>query len=300
MPARELIVRLPNWVGDVIMCLPALKLLHQQGIKLIVVGKPWIHDLLKDMPYEKHTFKDSASLNKIPSSQILLFTNSFSSALKARLAGKKSLGYANDGRRLLLKKSIPKPQNIHETLIFSHLAQQALVYFFGITPPQLTADDLKPELIIDTRTSLPYTKKPYIVLCPFAHGTTRDKKSKKWPQWQALATEIGHSNPIICPGPNEIAEAQTHFPNTKAIQDLSLHEYAIVLANAKLVIANDSGPMHIAAALNTPTIGLFGVSDPKRTGPKAAIILGTDKQWPNLEMVLAEAKPYLEGINSNL
>lgn len=300
MQARKLIVRLPNWVGDVIMCLPALKLIHQQGIKLILIGKPWIHDLLKDMPYELHTFKNVKRLKDISCEQILLLTNSFSSALYARLAGKKCLGHASDKRRFLLAKAIKKPRNIHETEIFLNLAQASLFYFFGLNPQKPSVDDSKPLFLISSTVESIHTKQPYIVLCPFAHGTTRDKKSKKWPHWQALAKQVAHLNPVICPGPNEIAEAQLYFPSTKALHHLSLHEYATVLAHANLVIANDSGPMHIAAAMNTPTIGLFGVTDPKRTGPKNAIILGTAEEWPSLDTVLTRAKPYLDSINSNL
>ena len=294
---QQLIVRLPNWVGDVIMCLPALQLLHQQGINLILVGKPWIHDLLQDMPY---ALNNQTSLKNIPCQSMLLLTNSFSSALKARIAGKKCLGYATDGRRLFLQKAIQKPKNIHETMVFLTLAQEALIYFFGLTPPILSEDDTKPRLAIASTSTSFHAKPPYVVLCPFAHGTTRDKKSKKWPKWHALAREITHLNPIICPGPNEIAEAHEFFPNAQTIHHLSLHEYAEVLSHAHLVIANDSGPMHIAAALHTPTIGLFGATDPARTGPKTAIILGNAKEWPSLEMVIIKAKPYLEGINSNL
>ena len=297
---QQLIVRLPNWVGDVIMCLPALQLLQQQGINLILVGKPWIHDLLQAMPYELHTYINQSSLKKIPCKAMLLLTNSFSSAVKARIAGKKCLGYATDGRRLLLQKSIQKSKNRHETMVFLTLAQEALIYFFGLTPQILSEDDTKPKLTIASTSTSYHAKPPYVVLCPFAHGTTRDKKSKKWPQWQALAQEIAHLNPIICPGPNEIAEAHEFFPNTQPLHHLSLHEYAEVLSHAHLVIANDSGPMHIAAALHTPTIGLFGVTDPERTGPKTAIILGNAQEWPSLEMVITKAKPYLERINSNL
>ena len=296
---RELIIRLPNWVGDVIMCLPALDQLHQQGIKLIVVGKPWIHDLLKDMPYELHTFDDHHSLKSIPCERVLLFTNSFSSALKARLAKKKCLGYATDARRLLLHKSIQKPKKVHETRVFLMLAQEALTYYFGLSAQTLADDDAPPKLSITAFSNKAYPKPPYVVLCPFAHGRTRDNKIKKWPYWQALAKEMAHLNPIICPGPNEIIEAKLHFPHVHMLDGLSLYEYAQVLSQARLVIANDSGPMHIAAALNTPTIGIFGVTDPKRTAPKTAIILGNTDEWPSLELVLARAKPFIESINSN-
>ena len=293
---QKLIIRLPNWVGDVIMCLPALAYLHRHGIKLILFGKPWIHDLLQDMPYELHTYQDRINLKNIPCRQFLLLTNSFSSALIGRLAKKKCLGYATDSRRLLLHRFIQKPKNHHETDLFLALAQEALLHFFGLSADIIDADDYIPKLTITTSSK---TVPPYVVLCPFAHGLTRDNKSKKWPYWQDLVKEIAHLNPIICPGPNEIAQAQQYFPEAQLRFGLSLYEYARLLSHAKLVIANDSGPMHMAAALNTTTIGLFGVSDPRRTGPKTAIILGSADEWPSLELVLATSIPYFAGINSN-
>ena len=56
MPAtrRPLIVRLRNWIGDVVLALPALEHLSQQGYDLVLVGKPWARDLLSGTPWQVH------------------------------------------------------------------------------------------------------------------------------------------------------------------------------------------------------------------------------------------------------
>jgi heptosyltransferase-2 len=87
----SLIIRLPNWIGDAIMCLPALLQLQKLNIPLILLGRPWIHELFKhlDIPMLSCPKSKNATikvLKTIPAKNILLFTNSFSSAMVARLA----------------------------------------------------------------------------------------------------------------------------------------------------------------------------------------------------------------------
>jgi lipopolysaccharide heptosyltransferase II len=62
---------------------------------------------------------------------------------------------------------------------------------------------------------------------------------------------------------------QQNIPNTISLAKLSLREYASVINFANLVITNDTGPMHLATALNTPIIALFGPTSPKLCGPVA-------------------------------
>ena len=68
----------------------------------------------------------------------------------------------------------------------------------------------------------------------------------------AMATAIGEG---LVPAPRSLAGR------------VSLKELAAVLRSADLMITVDSGPMHIAAAVGTPVLALFGATDPARTGP---------------------------------
>jgi heptosyltransferase-2 len=283
----SLIIRLPNWIGDAIMCLPALLQLQKLNIPLILLGRPWIHELFKhlDIPMlscPKSKNETITVLKTIPAKNILLFTNSFSSAMVARLAGKKSIGYACDGRRFLLTHAIPKPINFHETDVFNHLTQEMLKCWFPNLKPVTFA--LNPSIDLPNKvTNIP---KPYIVLCPFAHGKSPEGLSKKWPHWEALSHELKAFHPIICPGPNELEEAQNLYPHLQQLAGLKLDEYLYILSQADIIIANDSGPMHMAAATSRPTLALFGTTSEKRTAPRNAITLGKKGQWPSLEEVL--------------
>ena len=114
-----LAVRLPNWVGDVLMTLPSLALLHSHGLQLHALGKGWASDLLAGMPI---------SVGKLPKSlgltakawratgchEGLLFPNSFESALKMRLGGIRAVGYRKECRSILLGQGISRVDNIHE------------------------------------------------------------------------------------------------------------------------------------------------------------------------------------------
>jgi heptosyltransferase-2 len=68
---------------------------------------------------------------------------------------------------------------------------------------------------------------------------------------------------------------------------LGLGAYAAVMSEARLVVANDSGPLHLAAAVCAPVLGLFGATDPARTGPRgrSTEILGDLGCWPSLQAV---------------
>jgi len=285
---EPLIIRLPNWVGDVVMCLPALKLLQQLNIPIICIGRPWAKDLLFSLNipvyfWPKKYFQAIKLLKNIPGKHMLLFTNSFSSALVAKLAGKKACGFATDGRSWLLNQAIKKPINQHETDLFNLLTKQCLqAWRPGLT---LIDFDKYPALQIAKQDQEQLPNK-YIVLCPFAHGTNPNGESKRWPYWQELATQLTHLNPVICPGPNEITEAQANFAQIQQITHLNLQEYLHILNNAEFIIANDSGPMHMACAVGTPTIAIFGATDEKRTGPRNAIIVGKAGNWPNTAMIL--------------
>src|SRR5262249_39796058 len=77
------------------------------------------------------------------------------------------------------------------------------------------------------------------------------------------------------------------FLNATVLPGLSLGAYAAILAGAEAVIANDSGPMHLAAAVGVPVLGIFGVSDPSRTRPWGGGFAGGPSSWPSLNTVLS-------------
>lgn len=300
MSKQSLLVRLPNWVGDVIMTLPALELLKNHDIQPILIGRPWIHSLLEGFDYEcislASLFTESVKrLKNQPCKEIILFPNSFSSALIARLAGKYCYGYSTDGRGLLLNRRLEKPAIRHESKIFYHLAEHVIKIR---QQKNTTLPYQAPQLAI-TKTALlaaesilqQYSiEQPFMVLCPFAKGLNQYKKPKRWPLWSELSNHLSGKTHLICPGPDEIEEAKTAFPHAIILEKIPLNIYAAILSKANLIISNDSGPLHIAAAVGCQTIGIFGATDPQRAAPENCEVIGNACNWPSLEEVLEQTQ----------
>jgi heptosyltransferase-2 len=138
----------------------------------------------------------------------------------------------------------------------------------------------------------------YLVFVPLATGDIHGR-SKQWPGFPRLMERTGgHGLPVvICPGPGEESACRHLLPSATIIPGLGLGPYAAVLAGARLVVANDSGPMHLAAATGAPVIGLFGVSEPERTRPwgSRCAPLGSAAGWPEIDEVDAAMGRCLDG-----
>ncbi|HMB00011.1 MAG TPA: lipopolysaccharide heptosyltransferase II, partial [Spirochaetota bacterium] len=95
--------------------------------------------------------------------------------------------------------------------------------------------------------------------------------AKRWPAayYRELATRLiaEYKAAVILTGSAADAELAKEIPGLNLCGRTSLEEAVALIAGCDLFISNDSGPMHIAAALNIPQIAVFGSTDPVRTGP---------------------------------
>jgi heptosyltransferase-2 len=292
----RLAVRLPNWVGDVVMALPALDYLRSRGFSLHCLGRPWAGELLEPFPDAFSAVPggflgETRRLRETGAKRGLLIPTSLSTALAMRLAGIAATGYDRRGRGPLLAHPVSwKDRPRHEVESFWHLA---LVCGDGDRGPMPPAA-LRLPLIDPWRDEANRSLKEsgvtgdYLVFVPLATGDIHGR-SKQWPGFRQLMDQVRHHGlPVVaCPGPGEEAACRQLLPSATVISGLGLGAYAAVLANARLVIANDSGPMHLAAAAGAPVIGVFGVSEPERTRPwgSSCESLGSDAGWPALDEV---------------
>ncbi|MBN2244996.1 MAG: lipopolysaccharide heptosyltransferase II [Candidatus Aminicenantes bacterium] len=287
----NIIIRAPNWIGDAVMTLPALDSFHLNfpDSHIWIAAKGWVKELFLNLDYIEGTISvpDSVSLKNLLSSAAsikkynfdtgLLFSNSFSSAFlffAARIPNR--WGYAKDGRKFLLTRT---PSAIANKSRSHH------VYYYLDLLKGLGLNTLSPELNFPVPANVVLKAKnllqasgvnldhPIIVFNPgAAYGP-----SKQWPAF--LFAQLGSmlqkalSAEIIIVGARselEIGESIENQMQNKPyllIGKTNLMELAGILKTATLVISNDSGPMHLANAVHTPVVALFGPTNPQVTGP---------------------------------
>lgn len=124
---RRLPVRLHNWIGDVVVGVPALGLLASHGVEPVLLGKGWARSLLAGHGWTVHALEKglrargrqwrriAADLGarRDGGPDALLLSTSFSSALECRLGGMRPMGYDTDLRGALLARSVPRPHGVH-------------------------------------------------------------------------------------------------------------------------------------------------------------------------------------------
>lgn len=296
-----LVVRLPNWVGDVCMALPTLQALSAAGFTCSLIGRAWARDLLAAGPWPildagRGIRAGRAAVQASGCRQGLLLTNSLGTALTMRLAGVAAIGHRGDWRRLLLHRHQARDPRCHEVEAFWRLGELARAAFrpaasWPSAPPERLRLPLASEQheLAASRLAEAGITGPFILLCPLATGTIAGQ-SKIWPHWPQCCRQLAACGlPLVtCPGPNETLQARAACPEATVLSDCRLGTYAAIASRARLVLANDSGPMHLATAAGAGprTLGLFGVSDPGRTRPWGADHLGSSAGWPSPSQVL--------------
>ncbi|HZF78827.1 MAG TPA: glycosyltransferase family 9 protein [Rubrivivax sp.] len=315
-PPRHLVVRLRNWVGDVVLGVPALRLLADHGHVLHLVGKGWAGPLLSG---EGWTFEPLGANLQERTSQLrrirqdclkaeptfnrrlnaITLPFSFSSALDMRLAGLRAAGYAHEGRSLLLSRAVQRRIEGHESLSYWRLACS----FLGIEAPFPASIDLKISPAHAAEAAALKAQRgvqaPYVMLAPFAGGTA-EKLPKVWGHFPALATALrdrGHQLLVVA-GPGEEEFANAHFAaNSTVITSTHLGVYAALLKGAQLVIANDTGPGHLAAAVGARTLSILGPTNAPRWKPwgqQVSVVQAPGRQWADLAAVTAQAVQLLD------
>jgi heptosyltransferase-2 len=275
----------PNWIGDAVMALPVLRAIaraHPEELLTVIARRG---------PAAVFQSEGSAGRVRISSSmpadvawllrggfrEAWLLPNSFRSALLPFLAGiPERIGYSTDGRRPLLTHALPPPLRIgHQARDYDSLLESR-----GI-PPDLEPPRLPVGQEAARRAGEALARagldrpEGLVLLAPgAAFGPT-----KRWPaeRYGQLARRLGERGLAcgIAIGPREgglagRVAAAAGVPLPILGEDLDPGELAALLARARVVVANDSGPMHLAAAVGTPVVAFFGPTDPGRTSPTGA------------------------------
>jgi heptosyltransferase-2 len=298
-PAK-IMVRATNWVGDAVISLPALEALRHRyaGSEIVLVTKPWVSDLYQHHPaVNRQIVYDSdgehrgangfAKLIKALRAEqfdaAILFQNAFQAAWMAwRARIPVRLGYARDGRSSLLTDAIDVPPRAaygHQAYYYLQLLFRAGV----IEAPESPRPIDEPRLAIqdsEKKWAVNYLRLQGLEGPRFLVGLNPGAfygPAKRWlPDRYALLADrlIGalHADVLIFGSPAErplaetIARAMKHTPTIVA-GETTLRQLMALLAQCRLIVTNDSGPMHLAAALGLPQVAIFGSTDERATGP---------------------------------
>jgi len=286
---KKILMRGPNWVGDAVLAIPAMKAVRQRypDSEITLLVRPWVAGVFTSAPFIDRVWSEprpagfadwmriSRSIREKRFDVALLFPNSFESAAMVFLGRvPQRVGYATDGRGWLLTQSLrPSKEKRHQIHYYLDLAS-AVSATVGDPSIEIEAS---PEEKQQARKILAASGiapgRNFLVLNPgAAYGSAKRWGEDRFAEaGDALASELGFDVAIIgSEKERSIAERVQNLMKTRvAVLNgrTSLETLIGVISESSLVLTNDSGPMHISAALGVPTVAVFGPTEHFATGP---------------------------------
>lgn len=287
----RIVVRVPNWIGDVMFALPALESLkaNYPGAEIWLAGAPWVRDLLAGESWGKRVLPlgpakglgglrtAARDLRERGFDLGLLLTNSFGSAVLFALAKiPERWGAKRDGRGRLLTKG-PRAEDSTPPL---HMVRYYLRLLEGLglrtVPPEIrltvTAEERE-----RARTDLEalgiLSDRPLVILNPgAAYGPAKRWPAARFAELGRLLQERKGADIAVTGAASDAGlAAEIGAALARKPADLTgrtnLRGLLGVMSRAAVFVSNDTGPMHMANALRVPVVGVFGPTDPRATAP---------------------------------
>jgi heptosyltransferase-2 len=294
----RLLIRATNWVGDAIMALPALRAVRAKFLDahLAVVARPYVADLYRDqnlcdqlIPYDSKGQHPGWRGREVLAKELraekfdvaLLLQNAFDAAWLAwRAHIPQRIGYARDGRSLLLTEAVPVPKPgetpPHEKFYYLELLRR--IGWLDNLP-----DD--PHIALHVPDAACHRAMQTLVeagarpnACRIAVGAGASYGSAKcWPPERfakALNAFLSDADmDVVLFGTvaeSSVADAiasNLRRPPINLTGKTSIAGLPALLSQCHLFLGNDSGAMHVAAAVGLPVIAIFGPTDPNGTAP---------------------------------
>lgn len=294
----KILIRATNWVGDAIMALPALRAVRKKfsDAHIAIVARPYVADIYRDQsicdewiaydPKGVHRGWRGRELlaKELRSKQFsvaLLLQNAFDAAWLAWRAGiPQRVGYARDGRSFLLTKAVklPKPGEIppHEKFYYLELLRRAGWIDELTDDPHIALHVPDPARQRALKTLLNAGVRPQGLRVAVGAGASYGS-AKCWPPARfakalndfvsdtdadvilfGTAAEAAVSSAIAA----DLRRAPIDLTGKTSIADLPA-----LLSQCHIFLGNDSGAMHVAAAVGLPVVAIFGPTDPQGTAP---------------------------------
>jgi heptosyltransferase II len=273
-----------NWLGDSVMSMPAIRLLKRRNpsARITILVKPRLADFWKMQSLVDSVIRLNAglgetlamagSIRKLGFGAAYVFPNSFRSAVIPFLAGVPArTGMRGHFRALMLTRVVEPPavpQKIHQSWEYLEIVGES-----GVAEVEQPKLDIPSELGAQMAQRFTLGSAELIGLIP---GAARGP-SKRWSEDRFIEVGKGLALTRECRllvfgsgNETELCETVASGIGRRALNlagQTSLPELAALLARCRVVICNDSGGMHLAAAAGAKVVAVFGMTDPAKTGP---------------------------------
>lgn len=299
-PPKNILVRAPNWIGDAVMCEPALRGLRSlfPDAEVTMLAKSVVAELFRAAPELNRVlvYEDKGAHAGISGKWALagllrrhgfdlavLFQNAFEAALIAWLAGiPQRYGYATDGRVFFLTKPVALPerrQSLHQVEYYWNLLKPLGLSGSAPLPTLHVTAEESHELELRLNALGSGGSEILIGINP---GSTYGRAKRWLPERFAevasrLAEHIGHDESrsvavviLGAKGEESLGKDIASRINGRSIVlsgATTIRELMAVVTRCRLLITNDTGPMHVAAACGVPVVAVFGPTDSRTTAP---------------------------------
>ncbi|MDQ3041765.1 MAG: lipopolysaccharide heptosyltransferase II [Acidobacteriota bacterium] len=297
---NSIVVRGTNWIGDAVMQIPALRELRRifPSAYITLHTRSWAQGIFTDAEFvdDLLTFEKSESKIKdaLEQAKILkekkfdlavLFPNSFESALIAKLAGiPQRFGYAKDARGFLLTNAVEIPEwknERHEVFYYLNLVAEVEKKIVGAET--VLAKEPKIDLKVSaerrarareilTESGVDFSRK----IVALGVGST-NSRAKRWSaeSYAKLNDKLqneSNANVILVGVKDELEVSNEVYEQSKnkpiiLTGKTDLAEATAILSEIDLLVSNDMGLAHIASAVGTKTLVIFGPTNPQTTRP---------------------------------
>lgn len=294
---RSILIFIPNWVGDVVMATAALGAIRRtyQHSHIAFLMRPYVADVLAHagLADEFLFWPDSQAgmgatvrlirdLRRRDFVAAVLLTNSFRSALVARAAGiPRRLGYARDGRGWLLTEMLRPSRKDGEYVpvpALDYYNDLARAFGCGEAGDRLVlATGPEDEAAVDARLGAIDEDRPLVALNPGAnYGSAKCWPAEKYALLAEMLTRQYDARVVASLSPKEkpiadrLAAAARSPIEIFVDPPLGLGPLKALVRRCDLLVTNDTGPRHFAAAFDVPVVTVFGSSDPAWTDTRFA------------------------------
>ena len=296
---KRILVRGTNWIGDAVMTTPALNALrsHYPNAEIVMLANPLVAELFQFHPsvdrviiYDRKGYHRGVAgfirmIKEIRCNHFdaaILFQNAIEAALLAICSGvPRRAGYTTDGRRLLLNYPVTvtaADKLMHHTDYYCQLLQR-----LGVNDgdAQLCLACTEDEQL--WAASVLESDNVIAINPGAAYGSAKRWLPERFAEVaDTLASRYG-AKIVLTGGPSEkeigcdIAAAMS-APSINMVGKTSVRQMMALLAHSRLLVSNDSGPMHVASAFSVPIVAVFGSTDHTTTCPASQNVKIVRKQ----------------------